>query len=70
MAYNLSVAECADELLDNILHYLIYQLNSRQAAKREAVTGQLDYVIVFNVKMNIMNIVGIFYQLENYQKKL
>lgn len=103
MAYNLSVTEHADELLDNILHHLIYQFKNRQAAKhlldeiehiydrlvenplqfpicrdtylakkgyREAVTKQMNYVIVFSLKMNVVNIVGIFHQLENYQKKL
>jgi len=33
MAYNLWVTERADELLDNIVHYLIYQLKNEQAAK-------------------------------------
>ncbi len=32
MAYKLSVTEHADELLDNILHHLIYQLKNKQAA--------------------------------------
>ena len=33
MAYNLSVTERAEELLDNILHHLIYQFKSKQAVK-------------------------------------
>ena len=33
MAYNLCIAERADELLDRILHYLIFQLKNEQAAK-------------------------------------
>ena len=103
MAYNLSVAERADELLDIILHHLIYQFKNKQAAKhlldeieriydrleenplqfpvcrdtylakrgyREAVTRQMDYVIIFRVNSDIVNIVGIFHQLENYQMKL
>lgn len=103
MAYNLSVTEHSDELLDNILHYLIYQFKNEQDAKhlldeieriydrleenplqcpvcrdrylakrgyREAVTGQMDYVIVVSVKTDVVNIVGIFHQMENYQKKL
>ena len=32
MAYKLIVTERADELLDNILQYLIYQLKNEQAA--------------------------------------
>lgn len=103
MAYNLIVTERADELLDNILHYLIYQLKSKQAAKHlldeiehiydrleenplqfplskdaylaksgyhEAVTEQMNYVVIFSVKLKVVNIVGIFHQLENYHKKL
>ena len=103
MAYNLSVTEHSEELLDNILHHLIYQFKNKQAAKhlldeiehiynrleenplqfpicrdtylakrgyREAVTRQMDYVIVFRVKKNVVNIVRIFHQMENYQKKL
>lgn len=103
MAYNLSVAERADELLDIILHHLIYQFKNKQAAKhlldeieriydrleenplqfpvcrdtylakrgyREAVTRQMDYGIIFRVNSDIVNIVGIFHQLENYKKKL
>ncbi len=37
---------------------------------REAITDQMNYVIVFRVKTNTVNIVGIFHQLENYRKKL
>lgn len=37
---------------------------------REVVTGQMDYVIVFSVRMDVVNIVGIFHELENHQKKL
>lgn len=37
---------------------------------REAVIVQMHYTIVFCVRADIVNIVGIFHQLENYQKKL
>ncbi len=30
----------------------------------------MDYVIVFNINLDVVNIVGIFHQLENYQMKL
>lgn len=103
MAYKLIITEHADKLLDNILHYLIYQLKNEQAAKHllneinniynrlednplqfslsrdgylakkgyhEAVTQQMNYIIIFSINLNIVNIVGIFHQLENYQKKL
>lgn len=103
MAYKLVVTKHADELLDNILYYLIYQLKNEQAATHlldeinniydrleekplqfpvsrdtyfankgyhEAVCGQMNYTIVFNIREDVVNIVGIFHQLENYQKKL
>lgn len=103
MAYKLIVTEHADELLDNILHYLFYQLKNKQAAKHlldeigniyarleenplqfpfsrdtylankgyhEAVIKQMNYIIIFEIKTDIVNIAGIFHQLENYPKKL
>lgn len=103
MAYNLIVTERADELLDNMLHYLIYRLKNKQAAKHlldeveriyvrleenplqfplcrdrylaergyyEAVTEQMNYVIIFSINANGVTIVGIFHQLENYYNKL
>ena len=103
MAYKLIVTEHADELLDNILRHLIYQLKNEQAVihlldeiqnvydrleenplqfpfsrdtylanngYHEAVVGQMNYTIVFSIKANVVNIVGIFHHLENYQKKL
>lgn len=103
MAYKLIITKHADELLDNIPHYLIYQLANEQAAVRfldeikniydrleenplqfpvsedtylankgyrEALIGQMNYIIVFSVGADVVNIVGIFHQLENYQKKL
>ncbi len=103
MAYKLIVTEHADELLDRILRYLIYQLENEQAAAHlldemnsiydrleenplqfplsrdtylakkgyhEAVCGQMNYTIIFSVREDVVNIVGIFHRLENYQKKL
>lgn len=103
IAYNLSVAERAHELLDNILQYLTNQFKNELVAKHlmdeieqiydqleenplqfpscrdmylatrgclEAVIGQMDYVIVFTIKTDFVDIAGIFHQLEDYQKKL
>lgn len=103
MAYKLIVTEHADELLDKILRYLIYQLKNEQAAVHlldemkniydrleenplqfpfsrntylankgyhEAVVRQMNYTIEFSVGADVVNIVGIFHQLENYHKKL
>lgn len=36
----------------------------------EAIVPQMDYVVVFNIKANGVNVVGVFHQLENYQKKI
>lgn len=30
----------------------------------------MDYMIVFGIEENIVNVVGIFHQLENYPQKL
>ncbi len=103
MDYKLNITEHADELLDELMYYLIYRLKNKQAAKhlldsiddiynrlednplqfpesrnpylakkgyREAVVSQMNYVIVFDVRKNVVNVVGVFYQLENYKRKL
>ena len=36
----------------------------------EAILPQMNYFIIFNVKADTVNVVGIFHQLENYQNKL
>ena len=99
----MNITEHANDLLDNILYYLVSQLKNKQAAKHlmdeidnvynrleenplqfppsrdtylankgyhEAVIGQMNYTIVFSIRADIVNILGIFHQLENYPKKL
>lgn len=103
MAYRLNITEHADELLDRLVYYLLYQLKNGQAAKhlldgieciysrmednpmqfpvckdsylgskgyREAIVPQMNYVIIFGIEGDIVNVVGIFHQLENYFEKL
>lgn len=103
MAYELRITEHAEEQLDNLVNYLLYQFQSKQAARHllddidnvydrlevnplkfpdcrdvylskkgyhEAVVPQMDYMIVFGIEGNIVNVVGIFHQLENYPQKL
>lgn len=103
MAYKLIITEHADELLDNLVHHLLYRLKSEQAVLHlldgmekvyerlkenplqfplsrdtylsnkgyhEAIVPQMDYVVVFGVKDNVVNVVGVFHQLENYQSKM
>ena len=36
----------------------------------EAIVPQMDYIVVFSIKADIVNVVGIFHQLENYQRKM
>ncbi len=36
----------------------------------EAIVPQMDYIVVFSVEADIVNVVGIFHQLENYQGKM
>lgn len=103
MAYDLTVTEHADELLDDLVYHLLYRLKSEQAARHlldgirnvyerlkenpmqfplsrdayladkgyhEAVVTQMDYMLVFNVKESVVNVVGVFHQSENYQRKI
>ena len=34
------------------------------------VVPQMDYMLVFNVKADVVNVVGVFHQLENHQRKI
>lgn len=103
MAYKLNVTEYAEELLDNILYYLLFQLKSESTAKHlldeieniyvrleenpfqfpickdiylaqkdyhEATVPQLSYIIIFDIRNDTVNVMGIFHQMENYQRKL
>lgn len=36
----------------------------------EAVVAQMDYIVIFDVREENVNVAGIFHQLENYQSKL
>lgn len=36
----------------------------------EAIIPQMDFMIVFSIKADIVNVVGIFHQLENYRRKI
>lgn len=37
---------------------------------REAIVPQMNYIIIFDVTADVVNVIGIFHQLENYQSKL
>ncbi len=82
LIYRLKNEQAAKHLLDGIDHvYDRLESNpaqfpvSRDAflAKRgyhEAAVPQMDYVIVFDIRPDIVNVVGVFHQLENYQRKI
>ena len=36
----------------------------------EAIVPQMDYVVIFDIRNTVVNVVGVFHQLENYQQKL
>ena len=36
----------------------------------EAVVPQMDYIVIFDVREDTVNVVGVFHQSENYQNKL
>ena len=36
----------------------------------EAAVPQMDYIVIFDVREDTVNVVGVFHQLENYQSKL
>ncbi len=37
---------------------------------REVVVPKMNYIIIFDVRVDVVNVVGIFHQLENYPNKL
>lgn len=36
----------------------------------EAVVPHMNYIVIFDIREDVVNVVGIFHQLENYQNKL
>ena len=36
----------------------------------KAVVPRIDYIVIFDVREDTVNVVGVFHQLENYQSKL
>lgn len=82
LSYQLKNEQAVAHLLDELDHiYDRLEENPRQfplsgdtylAAKgyHEAVIGQMNYMIVFRISGDVVNIVGIFHQLENYRNKV
>lgn len=82
LLYQLKNEQAAKHLLDGIENvYSRLEVNPQQfpysrdlylesKKYREAIVPQMDYVVVFRIDDDCVNVVGIFHQLENYQKKL
>ena len=82
LIYRLKNEQAAKHLLDGVDNvYDRLETNPEQfpvsrdafGAKRgyhEAVVPQMDYVIVFDIRSDTVNVVGVFHQLENYQRKI
>lgn len=82
LIYRLKNKQAAKHLLDSIdVVYDRLEVNPYQYAEcrdvylakkgyREAVVPQMNYIIIFDVSADVVNVVGIFHQLENYQSKL
>lgn len=103
MAYKLIITAHAENLLDNLIYHLLFQLKNEQAAihlmnglenvyhrlehnplqfplcrdinfaskgYREAIVPEMDYIVIFDISNEVINILGIFHQLENYSNRL
>lgn len=82
LIYRLKNEQAAKHLLDGVDNvYDRLETNPEQfpvcrdafLAKRgyhEAVVSQMDYVIVFDIRSDTINVIGVFHQLENYQRKI
>lgn len=82
LIYRLKNEQAAKHLLDGVENvYSRLEIYPEQfpvsrdtfLAKRgyhEAVVPQMDYVIVFAVRSDTVNVVGVFHQWENYQRKI
>ena len=103
MAYELIVTERADELLDNLVFHLLYNLENEKAAVhlinevskiydriqdnpfqfpmcrdeylnnkkyREAMARDMNYIVIFKIDNDIVYIMGIFHELEDYTNKM
>lgn len=82
LIYRLKNEQAAKHLLDGVENvYSRLEIYPEQfpvsrdtfLAKRgyhEAVVPQIDYVIVFAVRSDTVNVVGVFHQSENYQRKI
>ena len=60
-----------DKLLENPLQFpLSRDTYLANKGYHEAIVPQMDYIVVFSMKADIANVVGIFHQLKKYQRKM
>lgn len=82
LIYRLMNKQAARRLLDSIdVIYERLEVNPFQFAEcrdvylankgyREAVVPHMNYIVVFDVRTDVVNVVGIFHELEDYKNKL
>lgn len=66
-----SISKIYDRLADN--PYQFHSCNDEYLNKKgymEAVVSGMDYIVIFSINENVVNIMGVFHQLENYKRKL
>ena len=103
MAYRLHITDRAEELLEQLVNYILGKFKNEPAAKhlldgieqlydrlednpyqfadckdpflkskgyKEAVVKDMDYILIFRITDDVVYVLGIFHQLENYKNKL
>ena len=82
LLYRFKSKQAARHLLDGIDNvYSILEENPLQFPRcrdtyiesrgyYEATVPQMDYMVIFSIEEDTVNVVGIFHQLENYSQKL
>jgi plasmid stabilization system protein ParE len=103
MAYKLMITDRAEELLDQLVSYILFKFKNETAVKhlldgieqvyqrlmdnpyqfadsrdaflkrkgyKEAVVKDMDYILIFRIDGDVVYVLGIFHQLENYKDKL
>ena len=82
LIYRLKNEQAAKHLLDSIdVIYDRLEVNPFQFSEcrdaylakkgyREAVVPQMNYVVVFSIDGNVVNVLGFFHRLENYSHKI
>lgn len=64
--------ECIYERLSHNPFQFPISKDTYLAHKRyhETIVPQMNYIIIFNIQDDTVNVLGIFHQLENYHKKI